>query len=153
MEKLTFSQFNQEACRLHKEEDGLYRRLARHFGLADSALWILYVLEASQGPVTQAELCGYLSLSKQTVNSGLKQLEQEGYIQLTGGPGRKKFLRLTARGNDLAAHTVRPVLEAEERAFLGLTEAERAGLLALERKYLLLLLQESEEIFQHSQEE
>ncbi len=153
MEKLTFSQFNQEACRLHKEEDGLYHRLARHFGLADSALWILYVLEASHGPVTQAELCGYLSLSKQTVNSGLKQLEQEGYIQLTGGPGRKKFLRLTARGNDLAAHTVRPVLEAEERAFLGLTEAERADLLALERKYLFLLLQESEEIFQHPQEE
>lgn len=91
MEKLTFSQFNQKACRAHKEEDGLYRRLARHFGLADSALWILYVLEASQGPVTQAELCGYLSLSKQTVNSGLKQLEQEGYIQLTGGPGRKSF--------------------------------------------------------------
>ena len=145
MEKLTFSQFNQEACRLHKEEDGLYHRLARHFGLADSALWILYVLEASHGPVTQAELCGYLSLSKQT--------EQEGYIQLTGGPGRKKFLRLTARGNCLAAHTVRPVLEAEERAFLGLTEAERADLLALERKYLFLLLQESEEIFQHPQEE
>lgn len=153
MEKLTFSQFNQEACRFHKEEDGLYHRLARHFGLADSALWILYVLEASQGPVTQAELCGYLSLSKQTVNSGLKQLEQEGYIQLTDGPGRKKYLRLTAQGNRLAARTVRPVLEAEERAFLGLTEEERAGLLALERKYLFLLLQESEEIFQHPQEE
>lgn len=153
MEKLTFSQFNQEACRLHKEEDGLYHRLARHFGLADSSLWILYVLEASQGPVTQTELCGYLSLSKQTVNSGLKQLEQEGYIQLTDGPGRKKYLRLTAQGSRLSARTVRPVLEAEERAFLGLTEEERAGLLALERKYLLLLLQESEEIFQHPQEE
>ena len=153
MEELTFFQFNQEACRMHKEEDGLYRRLARQFGLPDSAFWVLYALEASGKPVTQAEVCNYLSLSKQTVNSGLKQLEQEGYIQLTGGPGRKKFLRLTARGNDLAAHTVRPVLEAEERAFLGLTEAERADLLALERKYLFLLLQESEEIFQHPQEE
>lgn len=153
MDDLTFTQFNQESCRLHKEEDGLYHRLARHFGLADSALWILYALEISQDPVTQAELCGYLSLSKQTVNSGLKQLAQEGYIQLTGGPGRQKYLRLTARGEQLSARTVRPVLEAEERAFLGLAGEERARLLALERKYLSLLLRESKQIFQHPQEE
>lgn len=148
MEDLTFTQFNEETCRLHKEEDGLYHRLARHFGLADSALWILYVLEIFQSPATQAELCEYLSLSKQTINSGLKQLEQEGYIQLTGGPGRKKYLRLTGQGAQLAAGTVRPVLAAEERAFLGLAEEERASLLALERKYLSLLLRESEQILQ-----
>ena len=153
MDDLTFTQFNEEACRLHKEEDGLYHRLARYFGLADSALWILYVLEIFRSPATQAELCGYLSLSKQTVNSGLKQLEQEGYIRLTGGPGRKKYLQLTGRGERLADHTVRLVLEAEERAFLGLAEEERAGLLALEHKYLSLLLRESEQIFQRPQEE
>ncbi|MCI9672223.1 MAG: MarR family transcriptional regulator [Lawsonibacter sp.] len=153
MEQLTFSQFNEEACRMHKEEDGLYRRLARHFGLSDSALWILYALEASGAPVTQAELCGYLSLSKQTVNSGLKQLEQEGCIRLTNGPGRKKYLQLTGPGEQLTARTVRPVLTAEERAFLGLAEEERASLLALERKYLSLLLRESEAILNTPQEE
>ena len=30
MEQLTFSQFNEEACRMHKEEDGLYRAFAAH---------------------------------------------------------------------------------------------------------------------------
>lgn len=153
MEDLTFSQFNEASCRLHKEEDGLYHRLARHFGLSDSELWILYTLAVYQKPVTQARMCGYLSLSKQTVNSGLKQLEQEGYIQLTGGPGRQKYLRLTARGEQLSDRTVRPILEAEERAFLGLAGEERARLLALERKYLSLLHRESEQIFQSSQEE
>lgn len=153
MKKLTFRQFNEEVGRMHKEEDGLYRRLARHFGLADSALWILYTLEESQRPITQAELCGYLSLSKQTVNSGLKQLEQEGHVQLADGPGRKKYICLTARGKGLAAGTVRPILAAEERAFLGLAEEERASLLALEHKYLAALLRESEQIFQPSQEE
>ena len=153
MDDLTFTQFNEEACRLHKEEDGLYHRLARHFGLSDSELWILYTLAVYQKPVTQARMCGYLSLSKQTINSGLKQLEQEGYIQLTGGPGRQKYLRLTTRGEQLSARTVRPILEAEERAFLGLAGEERARLLALERKYLSLLHRESEQIFQSSQEE
>lgn len=153
MRELTFRQFNEEVCRMHKEEDGLYRRLARHFGLSDSALWILYTLEESRRPITQAELCGYLSLSKQTVNSGLKQLEQEGHVQLTDGPGRKKYICLTARGKELTAGTVRLILAAEERAFLGLAEEERASLLALEHKYLAALLRESEQIFQPSQEE
>lgn len=153
MEALTFMQFNEEAGRMHKEEDGLYRRLARRFGLSESAFWILYVLKASRKSVTQAELCGELSLSKQTVNSGLKQLEREGYIRLTGGQGRRKYLQLTEQGEQLTLGTVCPVLAAEERAFLGLTEEERASLLTLERKYLSLLLRESEQIFLQSQEE
>lgn len=153
MEDLTFSQFNEAAGRMHKEENGLYRRLARHFGLSDSELWILYTLAVYQKPVTQAQMCGYLSLSKQTVNSGLKQLEQKDCIRLSSGPGRQKYLRLTARGEQLSDRTVRLILEAEERAFLGLAEEERARLLTLERKYLSLLHRESEQIFQSSQEE
>ncbi len=153
MEHLTFFQFNAAGSRMHKEEDGLYRHLARHFGLSECRLWILYTLEASPEPVTQTELCDYLSLSKQTVNSGLKQLEQEGYICLSDGPGRRKYLHLTDVGRALAERTVRPILAAEERAFLGLAEAERASLLALERKYLSLLSRETDQIFQSSQEE
>ena len=105
MEELTFARFNEETCRMHKEEDGLYHRLAKRFGLSDSALWILYALEAFRAPVTQAELCGYLSLSKQTINSGLKQLQLEDCIRLVSGPGRRKYLCLTARGERLTAGT------------------------------------------------
>lgn len=150
---MDFRQFITQVNQTYKEEDDLYRRLARHSGLSEAAFWILYTVELASGPVTQAEVCGYLSLSKQTINSALKQLEQEGYIRLTGGPGRKKYLQITGRGERLADHTVRLVLEAEERAFLGLAEEERASLLALERKYLSLLLRESEQIFQRPQEE
>ena len=153
MEELTFPRFNEESGRMYKENDSLYRRLARHFGLSESAFWILYTLEEFQQPVTQAQLCEYLSLSKQTINSGLKQLEQEGNIHLSSGPGRRKYLQLTPAGRQLAERTVRPVLRAEERAFLGMAEEERASLLALERKYLSLLRQESEQIFQQFQEE
>lgn len=153
MEELTFPRFNEESGRMYKENDSLYRRLARHFGLSESAFWILYTLEEFQQPVTQAQLCEYLSLSKQTINSGLKQLEQEGNIHLSSGPGRRKYLQLTPAGRQLAEHTVRPVLRAEERAFLGMAGEERASLLALYRKYLSLLRQESEQIFQQFQEE
>ena len=153
MEDLTFSHFNRESCRMHKEEDGLYHRLARRFGLSDSAFWILYALEDATQSLTQTELCGYLSLSKQTINSGLKQLQQDGYIQFDGGRGRRKYLQLTESGKELVRHTVRLVIAAEERAFLGMTREERGQLLALEHKYLSQLFQESEQIFKLFQEE
>lgn len=153
MEELTFPRFNEESCRLFKEDDSLYRRLARHFGLSESAFWVLYVLEMTRRPITQTDISNRLSLSKQTINSGLKQLEQEGNIRLSSGPGRRKYLQLTPAGQQLAERTVRRVLRLEERAFLGMAEEERASLLALERKHLSLLRQESEQIFQQSQEE
>lgn len=150
---MEFQQFNDEYSRLYKEDDGLYRRLAKHFGLSESAFWILYTLEATPGPITQAELCGWLYLSKQTVNSGLKQLENEGHIRLTGGPGRKKYLQLTGTGLALAERTVRQVLEAEERAFHAMTPEEQDRFLYLTRRHLELMLRESEQIFNTSQEE
>ena len=153
MEELTFPRFNEESGRMYKENDSLYRRLARHFGLSESAFWILYTLEEFQQPVTQAQLCEYLSLSKQTINSGLKQLEQEGNIHLSSGPGRRKYLQLTPAGRQLAERTVRPVLRAEERAFLGMAGEERASLLALEQRYLTLLRREANKLFNISQEE
>ena len=153
MDELTFSKFNEESCRMHREEDGLYRRLARHFGLSDSALWILYILEISKTPVTQAELCGYLSLSKQTINSALKQLEQSGHVRLEDGPGRNKYLHLTEAGRALTERTIHPILELEERAFLSLSREEQASLLTLSRRHLELLLRESEFILNTPREE
>lgn len=150
---MDFRQFITQVNQTYKEEDELYRRLARYSGLSEAAFWILYTVELASGPITQAEVCGYLSLSKQTINSALKQLEQAGHIRLADGPGRKKYLQLTETGRALSRRTIGPVLELEERAFLGLTEEERASLLALERKYLSLLLRESEQIFQRPQEE
>ena len=148
---MDFAAFNEEYSRLYKEEDSLYHRLAKHFGLSDSAFWIVYTLEAFQTPITQTELCGNLSLSKQTVNSSLKQLEQEGHIRLSGGPGRRKYLELTPKGRELAARTARPVLAAEERAFHRMSPEEQANALALMRRHLKLVLQEAEQIL--SQEE
>ena len=92
-------------------------------------------------------------LSKQTINSALKQLEREGQIRLSCGPGRKKYLHLTEAGQELAGRAIRPALEVERQAFLGLPEEERASLLALEQRYLTLLRREANKLFNISQEE
>ena len=146
MEKLTFSQFNQEACQLHKEEDGLYHRLARHFGLADSALWILYVLEASHGPVTQAELCGYLSLSKQTVNSALRKLEAEHILYLEMSGGKNKTVHLTEDGKILAGKTAGRVLAAEDEILASWPQEDVQKYLELTEAYMLALKEKAKHI-------
>ena len=153
MEDLTFQQFITEVNRTYKEEDDFYRRLARRSGLSDAAFWVLYSIETAPGPVTQTDIGNTLMLSKQTINSALKQLEHSGHICLTDGPGRKKYLQLTQRGRVLADRAIRPTREVERGAGLGMSEEERASLLALERKYLSLLLQKSEQIFNTPQEE
>ena len=98
-------------------------------------------------------MSGYLNLSKQTINSGIKSLEQAGYIRPTGGPGRKKYLELTQAGQALAERTARPVLNMEQRAFQAMSPTERAALLTLTRRHLELRLREAEQIFQQPQEE
>lgn len=95
MEDMTFSQFITAYNALIKEDNSLYHALAKGFGLSDTAFWILYLLEESDHPVTQAELCAVLCLSKQTVNSALKGLSDSGYIRLEAPHGKNRGKRLT----------------------------------------------------------
>ena len=155
MEPLTFSQFITTYNRLYKETDDLYRRLAKHYGLSDNAFWILYLIEEAPQPITQTELVNTLFLSKQTINSALKSLEQSGHIRLTSDPagGRGKYLHLTGLGKALAERTIHPVFQMEERAFHAMTAQQQRGLLELNRLNLELLRRESEQILGVSQED
>lgn len=153
MEELSFHQFITTIDRMNKEEDDIYRRMARRSGLSDAAFWILYTMEMSSEPVTQASIGCSILLSKQTIHSALKQLEQLGHVRLTGGPGRKKYLQLTETGRILVDRAIRPVLEAEEYVFLRLTKEERVTLLELEHRYLTLLAQAAKKAYHIPQEE
>lgn len=142
-ERERLSEYN----RLYKENDELYRNAARELGLSDCAFWILYFLrenaEGPEGGLTQSDICSMIYTPKQTVNSSLKQLEKDGYLQLAEGRDRRsKPVRLTPRGEKLAVKTVDRVLEAELRAMAEMTEEEQAGFLGLFRRYTEFLKKE-----------
>ena len=69
MSELTFFEFIRRYNSLYKANNEIYHRLARHFGLSDTAFWILYTLREQGGCVSQSQLCGELFLSKQTIHS------------------------------------------------------------------------------------
>ena len=56
---------------LYKEQDDLYRAVARGFGLSDCAFWVLYALREAERPMTQSDVCAAVYQTKQTVHSAL----------------------------------------------------------------------------------
>ena len=139
MKELTFSQFNRELNRMYKECNEFYHALAKHFGLSDSAFWILYTLRVER-PYTQAGLCEFLHEPKQTVNSALKKLEAEGFLVLSAGDDqRSKRVRLTEKGEQLARTCADRVAEAEARAIGSMSPDDRAALIRLTELYGTLL--------------
>ncbi len=142
---------------LYKENDELYRNVAKGVGLSDCAFWILYFLrERGEGlgcGLTQSGICSAIYAPKQTVNSSLKKLEEDGAIELAEGADRRsKLVRLTQKGTILAGRTVDRVLAAEQRAMGGMTAEEQTAFLGLFRRYTDLLKKEIEGLLNEESE-
>lgn len=132
---------------IFKENDDLYRKIARELGMSECTFWIFYMLREQGETVTQSEICSALYQPKQTVNSALKKLELEGYLLLIKQDDRRsKRIELTEKGRELAERTVDRVLLVEQKALAELTEEEQKAFIGLFRKYTKLLGNKMQEI-------
>ena len=129
--------FNQ----LYKEMDEIYHQYAKRQGISDTALWLLYSLYEDGAGYTQRELCSAWHYPPQTINSALKNLVNQGYIQLKPVEGNQKNKRiaLTETGKELMREVIFPLIQAEKRTFQRLEKSERDTLLSLTHKYVSLL--------------
>lgn len=140
MEKNNTRKMLWEYNTIFKENDEVYRCAAKTLGISDCSLWILYTLRTEQEAITQKEICEAFYYPKQTVNSALKKLENEGYIALTEMKDRRsKKITLTESGKKLAARTADKLIEAELAAMSELTDEEQKRFIELFRKYTGLL--------------
>lgn len=101
-------------------------------------------------PLTQTQLSEQLSLPKQTVNSALKKLVEEGVLRLEAADGNLKNKRvcLTEAGEAFLRRTVDRVFGVESAAAARLTEEERSALVALSQKLLDAFRAETEAFLQ-----
>ena len=53
--------------RLYKESDRIGDDYAAHFGMNNTAFWVLYTLSRADKPVTQNDLCGEWFFPAQTI--------------------------------------------------------------------------------------
>ena len=136
-----------ELNEIMKETDDLYRNLAKKFKMSDCMIWILYILREDDRSVTQSDICNMMYMPKQTVNSSLKKMESEGYIELLNiNDKRSKQVCLTEKGVDLANNTVDIIISKENNALSKLDKEEQALFINLFKKYKDLLKESFMEI-------
>ncbi len=109
--------------RLLRQMDEYYRGFARSMGCGETTVWLLYALLEEPG-CTQSHLCDVTFQPKQSINSALKKLEQEGCVtlQTTEKDKRSKHVFLTEKGKTMAAVTAEKIRAAERQALSASTE-------------------------------
>lgn len=122
--------------KLDKQFDELYHEVASRIGLSDSAFSIFYILYDLGDGCLQKDICYEAFANKQTINSSIRKLAQEGYLYLKQGHGRDKHIFLTEKGRRLVETHILPVVQKENEAFMVLQAEEQETLLRLARKYM-----------------
>ena len=129
---------NTELNALYMEQDDLYSAYAAHFGLSDTAFWILYSLCEDDCIKTQNELAKTFHMPPQSINSAAMGLVKRGILRLEqlSGVRSGKALCLTEAGKAFCDRVVYPFFRMEENALAVLDEKERAQYLDSMRRVI-----------------
>lgn len=122
---------------LMSETDAAYHEAAFRLGMSDSTMQILYAICNSGNSCLLSDICRLSGISKQTINSALRKLEEKGIVYLEASEGRKKRVCLTGKGRTLAEGTVVPLIEIENSILDSWPQEELEQYLELTRKYLV----------------
>ena len=129
---------------LFKEITDVYHNIALKLDISDSAFLILYaIVELGRG-CTQKEISQMYYMSKQTINSSVKNLEKSGYIEFRQDKGNNKRIFLTPAGEKLVEEKITPAIKTENDILADMTPDESRGLLVLTQKYADLLRKKSD---------
>ena len=120
---------------LTTEMESLYHLSSLKLGITDSVSIVLYSIHDAGNECLLSDIYKNSGISKQTINSSVRRLEQAGYLTLTPGKGRDMHMFLTEAGKQLVSEKITPFIERENAAFLSLSDAEQRRLLQLSEKY------------------
>ena len=129
------NQVLQEFDRISNLINEFYHEIALKQGLSDSACEILQAILILGEGCTQSEIYKYCYLNKQTVNSSLKKLRENGLIDFTRGTGREIHIHFTKIGGELVNEKILPIEQAESDVFEEMTKEEQKETLRLMNKY------------------
>lgn len=104
--------------------DALYNRWAAAHGVNNYRLFVLYVLDNHPG-ATQKAIADHAGLPKQTVNTVVRALRDEGYVTLSPASGdrRGKNASLTPAGQAYARALLEPLYALEDAVFARMGDA------------------------------
>ncbi len=94
MRKSTFEKLHRINY-LGAEMDALYHQACHRLGISDSAMRALYTVYDNGGTCLLSDIYKQSGISKQTVNSAMRKLENDVVLYLEQEDGRGKRVRLT----------------------------------------------------------
>lgn len=124
---------------LHGEIDATYHDASLKFGVSDSVLKILYTISSFGGSFLLNDICRYSGLSKQTVNSAIRNLEIDDIIYLEAVDGKSKRVCLTEKGKQVTENTAYLLIQAENAIFDSWSTEDVQKYLELTERFLISL--------------
>lgn len=118
------------------ETSALYHKAALKLGMSDSVMSILYTILSEGSPCSIGTIRRLSGLSRQTINSALRKMEEDGIICLKSVDKKQKSAVFTEKGERLVEETVAKLIDAENRVYGAWSESERAEYLRLTGRYL-----------------
>lgn len=114
--------------------DSFYDEFAKQSNVSSALLWVLYALNDGQ-PHTQIEVSTEWELPKTTVNTVIKELQQNGYVELIPikGKRREMSIALTEAGKEYADSILSDLYTKEAAVYRTLTPEEREVIATLEK--------------------
>lgn len=124
---------------LYREMEKSFHKAALSLGFSDSAYTILYSITELGDGCLQKDIAELNAMSRQTVNTSIKHLENAGYLTLQPGKGRDMHIFLTEKGQQLINEKLTPIFNIDNEIFEEMPPEEVQELLRLTRKYVTMV--------------
>lgn len=114
--------------------DSFYDEFAKQSNVSSALLWVLYALNDGNSH-TQIEISNDWELPKTTVNTVIKEIQKNGYVDLIPIKGRRREMSivLTESGKKYADRVLADLYKKEAEVYKDLSSEEYAIVAVLEK--------------------
>ena len=106
--------------------DSFYDEFAKKSNVSSALLWVLYALNDGKSH-TQVDIASEWKLPKTTVNTVIKDIQKDGYVELVPIKGKRREMSivLTPAGKEYADTLLADIYKKEAAVFKALSADER----------------------------
>ncbi|MCQ2473378.1 MAG: MarR family winged helix-turn-helix transcriptional regulator [Saccharofermentans sp.] len=114
--------------------DSFYDEFAKQSNVSSALLWVLYALNDGKSH-TQIEISNDWKLPKTTVNTVIKDIQKDGYVELVPIKGKRREMSivLTESGKAFADNVLSDLYKKEAKAFKSLSSEEREIVMVMDK--------------------
>lgn len=114
--------------------DSFYDDFAKQSNVSSALLWVLYALN-DRKPHTQIEISHDWELPKTTINTVIKEIQKEGYVELVPIKGKRREMAivLTESGKVFADNILSELYKKEAEVYRSLSPEEQEIVAVLEK--------------------